>query len=64
MIVKGLYKVKQEGLRQIASKYPNIPAVKRHIKNPGKQMEYATARVLNDETGVPIHDIIKMPRTK
>lgn len=63
MIVKGLFKAKQEGLQKIASEQPNIPAVKRHIKNPGKQMQFSTAHYLYAETGVPIHDIIEIPRT-
>jgi hypothetical protein len=61
MNVKGLYNVKQEGLQKISSDYPNIPAVKRHINNPGSQMQYATAQYLNTETGVSINEIIEIP---
>lgn len=63
MNVKGLYKVKQEGLLKIASMHPNIPAVKRHIKNPDARMQFSTAHYLSAETNVPIHDILEIPHT-
>jgi hypothetical protein len=63
MIVKGLCKVKQKGLKEIDAKQPNIPAVKRHLNNPEKQMQFSTAHYLNAETGVPIHDIVEIPST-
>ncbi|MGX1266617.1 hypothetical protein RKD55_004561 [Rossellomorea marisflavi] len=63
MNVKGLYKVKQEGLLKIASKHPHIPAVKRHIKNPDSRMQFSTAHYLSAETNVPVRDILEIPQT-
>lgn len=57
--VQGLRKVKQEGLQIIASKYPNIPAVKRHMENPESKMQFATAYYLHMETGVALENIIE-----
>lgn len=59
----GLCKTKQEGLWEIASKHPNIPAVIRHIKNPDARMQFSTAHYLSAETNVPIHKIIEIPHT-
>lgn len=64
MNVKGLCKVKQEGLQEMAAKYPNIPAVKRHMNNPESKMQYSTANYLHLETGVALENIIEMPGTK
>lgn len=61
MNIKGLYNVKHEGLKKIFSNYPNIPAVKRHIKNPDLKMQYATGQYINIETGVPINEILEIP---
>lgn len=57
----GRCKVIQKGLAKIDSAFPNIPAVKRHIKYPDKQMNYSTAIHIYEETNVPVNEFIEIP---
>lgn len=57
--VQGLRKVKQEGLKEIDSMFPNIPAVKRHMEDPESRMQFSTAYYLHTETGVALENIIE-----